>query len=292
MPAVRAALERQNEAARAGTAPPIGSDVILAIAQDLLARVNLAAWLDRAESAATEPSAIPLRELRQIVAAANAVDLDEHGRHLYADLREVLSSRQERVRRDWERSIENALKDSRTVLDGLQRSARPPLPLTRFPAPLAVALSDAASRAMTAETDPESWIELLEAVLSSPVRRTVKPVGIPHDASGQVQAAARRAAGQVPALAKLLGMAIPPPPAPGRSLPPRTHAPEQPHEAQPPSETPQQASAPQLHETQQPHEAQQASAPASGTSGSYLPFSGARDDAVTGQELGQPLDQI
>jgi hypothetical protein len=42
------------------------------------------------------------------------------------------------------------------------------------------------------------------------VRRTVKPAGIPADEVARQ--AARHAAGSVPALAKLLGLRIPPPP--------------------------------------------------------------------------------
>ena len=53
-------------------------------------------------------------------------------------------------------------------------------------------------------------MRLLDAVVASPVRRTVKPAGIPDDEVAQQ--AARHAAGSVPALAKLLGLRIPPPP--------------------------------------------------------------------------------
>ena len=63
---------------------------------------------------------------------------------------------------------------------------------------------------MTAELPPEEWLQLLDAVVASPVRRTVKPVGIPNDEVAQQ--AARHASGSVPALAKLLGLRIPPPP--------------------------------------------------------------------------------
>jgi hypothetical protein len=51
---------------------------------------------------------------------------------------------------------------------------------------------------------------MLDTVIQSPVRRTVKPVGIPNDEVAKQ--AARHAAGMVPALAKLLGLRIPPPP--------------------------------------------------------------------------------
>jgi hypothetical protein len=63
---------------------------------------------------------------------------------------------------------------------------------------------------MTAELAPEEWLRLLDTVVASPVRRTVKPVGIPDDEVAKQ--AARHAAGSVPALAKLLGLRIPPPP--------------------------------------------------------------------------------
>ena len=55
-------------------------------------------------------------------------------------------------------------------------------------------------------------MRLLDTVVASPVRRTVKPVGIPDDEVAQQ--AARHASGSVPALAKLLGLRIPPPPPP------------------------------------------------------------------------------
>ena len=51
---------------------------------------------------------------------------------------------------------------------------------------------------------------MLDAVVLSPVRRTVKPTGIPADEVARQ--AARHAAGSVPALAKLLGLQDPAPP--------------------------------------------------------------------------------
>jgi len=73
-----------------------------------------------------------------------------------------------------------------------------------------VRLAAAAGEAMTADLEPEEWMRLLDAVVASPVRRTVKPAGIPDDEVAKQ--AARNAAGAVPALAKLLGLRIPPPP--------------------------------------------------------------------------------
>ena len=67
---------------------------------------------------------------------------------------------------------------------------------------------------MTEETAPERWLSLLEAAVLSPVRRQIKPVGMPKDPTGEVERQARMTAGRIPALARLLGMPIPPPPKP------------------------------------------------------------------------------
>src|SRR6185312_4440600 len=83
-------------------------------------------------------------------------------------------------------------------------------PGTRCPAELAVRLAGAAGEALSAEKPPEEWMQLLDAVVASPVRRNVKPAGIPEDEVARQ--AARHAAGAVPALAKLLGLRIPPRP--------------------------------------------------------------------------------
>ena len=62
-----------------------------------------------------------------------------------------------------------------------------------------------------------AWMDLLDAVIKSPVRRTVKPAGLPPNPSAELLTAARHAAGLVPDLARLLGLPIPPPPGPRRA---------------------------------------------------------------------------
>ena len=70
---------------------------------------------------------------------------------------------------------------------------------------------------MTADSDVGHWLAVLDAVVTSPVRRSVKPRGIPD--APEAQEAARHAAGLVPELARLLGLRIPPPPPPPRRPP-------------------------------------------------------------------------
>ncbi|HXY29042.1 MAG TPA: hypothetical protein VEH82_12260 [Acidimicrobiales bacterium] len=207
--AVRQAIDTQNAAAKAAGKPPVSSDALLAMADELLPVVRLADWKDRASVAQTAGKDYRLRELRAVVAASRTVNLDDEGRAMAKALQDSLDQRTAALREEWLARITNALNDGR-VQQAVEASIRPPEPGTRCPAELAVRLAGAAGEAMTAELGPEEWMRLLDAVVASPVRRTVKPAGIPDDEVARQ--AARNAAGSVPALAKLLGLRIPPPP--------------------------------------------------------------------------------
>ena len=207
--AVRQAIEAQNNAAKAARKPPAAADALMAMAEELLPTVRLAEWKDRASVAQTAGKDYRLRELRAVVTASRTVNLDDEARGMAKALQESLDQRTTALREEWLARITNALNDGR-VFQAVEASIRPPEPGTRVPAELAVRLASAAGEAMTAELAPEEWMRLLDAVVASPVRRTVKPAGIPDDEVARQ--AARHAAGSVPALAKLLGLRIPPPP--------------------------------------------------------------------------------
>jgi hypothetical protein len=209
IPAVRQAIAEQDATAKAAGRPAAPSEAILSMAEELLPAVRLAEWKDRALSAQSAGKDFRLRELRAVVAASRTVTLDERGRELAKVLRDTLTARSDALKDEWIARITNALESGR-VLDALRATARAPEPGTRCPAELAVRLAEQSGAAMTADTDPPEWIELLSAVLESPVRRTVRPAGIPADEAAQ--SAARRALGSVPELARLLGLKIPPPP--------------------------------------------------------------------------------
>jgi hypothetical protein len=207
--AVRQAIDTQNAAAKASGKPAVSSDGLLAMADELLPSVRLADWKDRASVAQAAGKDYRLRELRAVVTASRTVNLDEEGRATAKALQDALDQRTTALKEEWLARITNALNDGR-VQQAVEASIRPPEPGTRCPAELAVRLAAAAGEAMTADLPPEEWMRLLDTVVASPVRRTVKPAGIPADEVAQQ--AARHAAGSVPALAKLLGLRIPPPP--------------------------------------------------------------------------------
>ena len=179
------------------------------MAEELLPAVRLADWKDRASVAQTAGKDYRLRELRAVVAASRTVNLDEEGRAMAKALQESLDQRTTALREEWLARITNALNDGR-VQQAVEASIRPPEPGHPLPGRAGRAAGRGRRRGHDGRLGPRGWMRLLDAVVASPVRRTVKPAGIPDDEVAQQ--AARNAAGAVPALAKLLGLRIPPPP--------------------------------------------------------------------------------
>jgi hypothetical protein len=231
MPAMRKAIADEQERAKAEGRPPVAADSILALAEHLQPDVKSAVWMDRADAALAHLDELGLRDLRATVVAA--APKDDAGRDLERQLREGLERRVNKLRSDWEEHLTQALAEGK-VLQALRLSARPPEPTARFPAGLIERLVTQVGAAMSADTPPERWLALLEAAALCPVRRQIKPAGIPEDSSGDVQRKAREAAGRIPALAPMLGMAMPPPPRPvpgeriGRPQPARPQRPPRP----------------------------------------------------------------
>jgi hypothetical protein len=215
IPGLRRAIEEQNTRAKAEGRAEVDPQLLLSMADELLPKMNLAAWKDRAVAARAADRDCPLRELRAVVAAASTVNVDEEGRELQSTLRKSLETRVTALREGWLSRIGKGLDDGR-VIDALQVASRAPDPSMRLPAELAVRLSDSAGAAMRADLDDQSWLQILQAVVASPVRRTVKPAALPAGETEEVRNAARSAAGSVPQLARLLGLPIPPPPGPRR----------------------------------------------------------------------------
>jgi hypothetical protein len=69
-----------------------------------------------------------------------------------------------------------------------------------------------ASSALTSDNVVADWCSIVEAAVDSPLRRLVKPTGIPDDERARHLAV--KSAGAIPEFAKLLGMKVPPPPPP------------------------------------------------------------------------------
>lgn len=225
IPAVRQAVEAQNAELRAQGQPEVKADGLVALAESLLPNLKAAEWRDRAEAAAKALDEVSLRDLRSVVAGADASARDDETRLLASTLRHALETRLAEQRQRWVHDIGAALDQGR-LEHALRLAGRPPDPGSRLSGELAVRMSEAAGSAMAPATPPDRWTALLSAVMESPVRRSVKPAGLPEAAGEDLVRTAQQACGRVPALAPLLGIDMPPPPGPPR--PPPRPVPRQP----------------------------------------------------------------
>jgi hypothetical protein len=214
IPAVRTALHFERERAREAGRPEPSTEGVLALAESLVSRVKAAEWRDRAEAAIKAGDDLAMRDLRSLVSGSD-VARDEASRELVVTLREMLERRIEAHRVTWADDVARSL-DQGQVVRALRLSSRPPDAAARFSAELATRLRDAASAALSPATPEDQWLAVLQAVVESPVRRTVKPEGLPENPSPELLDSARQHCGRVPALAPLLGISVPPPPGPVR----------------------------------------------------------------------------
>jgi hypothetical protein len=214
IPAVRTALHFERERARDEGRPEPSTEGVLALAESLVSKVKAAEWRDRAEAAVKAGDDLVMRDLRSLVNGSD-VARDEASRDLVIALREMLENRVEAHRVAWANEVTANLDDGH-IVRALRLSSHPPDPAARFSAELATRLRDAAGTALASDTPPERWLAILQAVVESPVRRTVKPQGLPRDPAPELLDTARQQCGRVPALAPLLGISVPPPPGPAR----------------------------------------------------------------------------
>ena len=236
VPAVREALKEQNEKLKAEGQPPIKSEGVVSLAEDLLPRLRVAEWLDRAEAALADLDELDLRDLRSVVAASgdSVVARDESTRELAEKLRDGLSVRQDKEHQEWLADIDAALGVGR-VVRALRLSSRPPKAGVRFPTELGTRLAEAAGAALAADAAPDRWGAVLEAVAYSPVRASVTPAGYPATVTDELTALVKPLAGQVPEIAKHFGIEPPPP---GARAPRQVRRPPGPRKPKPPPPPP------------------------------------------------------
>jgi hypothetical protein len=212
IPAVRAAVDKQNELNRAEGRPEITAAPLLALAEQIHPSLRVADWRDKAEAALAGASEIDLRDLRSVVVAADDAARDEETRELATQLRTALSARVEAEHSAWIAEITETLGAGRTVR-ALRVSSRPPKAGAPFPADLGNRLAAATSAALTAETPSDRYATVLDALAYSPVRSQVTPLGIPAEPTDALRAAVTKLASRIPAIASLFGIE---PPAAGR----------------------------------------------------------------------------
>lgn len=212
LPGVRVALEEQNDTLRAEGKPEIKPEGMLSIAEQLLPRLRVAEWLDRAEAARAAIDELELGDLRSVVVAADdaAVAREESTRELATELKAALVRRQDESHHEWLGEMTEALDSGRSVR-ALRLSSRPPKAGAVFPPELRTRLATAAGASLTPEAGADRWVAVLEALAYSPVHGQVTVAAPPTAVSDDLRAVVTRLAGLLPDIARAFGIEPPPP---------------------------------------------------------------------------------
>ena len=209
--AVRDAVKEQNEQLKKEGKPLVPAEGLISMAQELLPKLRVAEWLDKAEAAKADIELLDLRDLRQVVVGADdpMVVRDETTRSLATELKAALKTRQEFEQTRWLEDIKSALAVSR-VIRALKISSEPPKAGQPFPADLGAQLATAASASLASETAPDRFSAVLEAIAFSPVRGQVKLAAAPSTTNEAMLSTVKRVAPLVPQIASVFGITVTP----------------------------------------------------------------------------------
>src|SRR5215207_6524187 len=209
--AVRQRLREENERAVAEGRATMPEASVMKLAEDLLPRLRVAEWRDRAEAAKAQADELDLRDLRSVVTAAAdpIVVRDETTRALADELRQVLATKQEQELQFWYGDIDAALAVGR-VIRALRLSSQPPKAGVPFPADIAQRLVDSTNASLAPMDAPDRWAAMLEAAAFSPVRLSVRPARIPDVVSDELKATVTRLGPALPQVAAMFEIEVKP----------------------------------------------------------------------------------
>jgi hypothetical protein len=207
MAAVRQRLKDDNAKAKAEGRAEMPEASVLKMAEELLPRLRVAEWLDRASAAQRSIDDLDLRDLRSVVAASedSVVSRDESTRALADELKSALATKSEREYQQWLEDIDAALGVGR-VIRALKMSGQPPKAGVRFPGEIAQRLAAATTSSLTADALPDRWSAVLEAAAFSPVRAQIAPSAPPSNISDELRSTVTRLATLMPQVATLFGI--------------------------------------------------------------------------------------
>ena len=208
--AVRQRLREDNARLKAEGKPEMPEAGVMRMAEELIPRLRVADWLDRAEAAQRQLEHLDLRDLRSVVASADdpLVARDESTRTLAVELKAALATKQEEELALWLADVEAALDVGR-VVRALRLSSVPPKAGVPFPGALAARLAEATTAALQPVDGPDRWSAVLEAAAFSPVRSLVAPTAPAEQRNDELLATVRRLAPLLPQIAALYGVDVP-----------------------------------------------------------------------------------
>ncbi len=205
LPAVRQALDKQNEEAKAEGRPEVNPAAILKMAEDLVPATRTAEWRDRAEAAAAEIDELDLRDIRSVINAAETAARDDETRALADQLRAGLARRAAEEHAKWLADLTSALSDGRLVR-ALRLSSHPPKAGAPLPADLQERLKVMTEEGLSNETAQQRYATVLDALAYSPIHAVVVPSGAPATPDEQLKGAVRKHAARIPQIAALFGI--------------------------------------------------------------------------------------
>ena len=209
MAAVRKRLKEENTRISEAGGTPMPEASVLKMAEEMLPRLRVAEWRDRADAALRQLDNLDLRDLRSVVAAADdpIVTRDSSTRELADRLRVALRDRQEQELQLWFGDVDAALAVGR-VVRALRLSSQPPKAGVVFPPAIATRLVDSTNATLTPLESAERWCAILEAAAFSPIRSLIKPMGRPDVVADELVATVKRLAPAIPQIAELFGIEV------------------------------------------------------------------------------------
>ena len=211
MPAVRTRVAEENKRLEAEGKPTMPEASVLKMAEEMLPKLRVADWLDRADAAQRQMDDLDLRDIRSVVAAGEdpVVARDESTRAINDQLKKDLARKQDEELKLWLEDVDAALEVGRSIR-ALRLSSQPPKAGVMFPPELARKLGAAATAGLTPEDSADRWSAVMEAAAFSPVRTLVTPTAPPEQITDELRATALRLGPLLPQIAALLGVDVPP----------------------------------------------------------------------------------
>jgi hypothetical protein len=209
MSAVRQRLKEENARLTAEGKATMPETTVLKLAEDLLPKLRVAEWMDRAEAALRQIDQLDLRDLRSVVASSedSMVARDDAAREVAAQLKTGLAAKQQEELNLWYADIDAALAVGR-VIRALRLSSQPPKAGQPFPPDLAQRLAFSTTAALAPGDGAERWVGVLEAAAFSPVRSMILPIVLPDPITDELKATITRLAPALPQVAEKFGIEV------------------------------------------------------------------------------------
>ena len=228
MAAVKAALAKQNKQDGAG-APETPNEAFLKLAERLQAESRAAHWHDRIDAVLRDFNQLSLGDIRSVVAMADTHAIPQEAKAKAEEAKQKLDQRVDIEHTQWLADVAMHVSEGR-LHKALRLSGLPPKVGVQLPADLALLLTEATNEALDDEATSDDWLDVLEVLAYSPVRRLVRPAALPAKITPRLKKNLARFAKRVPHVGQLVEAA-------GISLkPPKEAAPAA--EAAPPAEAP------------------------------------------------------